>query len=94
MAKFYPSNLAQSNERKGSNFAAQRNGAIVLQAQRAKCIQSKNLAIAIWQPFIELPLRGQIFGAVSRDSRGSVGSIVVGGVGAFAAVDRHLRHSN
>ena len=38
-------------------------------------------------PF-KIPLRGQIFEAVSRDSRGS------GGVGgAFAAVDRHL-HSN
>ena len=45
-----PSTLAQSKERKGSNFAAQRCGAIVLQAQRAKSIRSKNLAIAIWQP--------------------------------------------
>ena len=33
---------AQSKERKGSNFAAQRSGAIVLQARRAKHIQSKN----------------------------------------------------
>ena len=41
---------AQSKERKGSNFAAQRSGAIVLQARRAKHIQSRNLAIAIWQP--------------------------------------------
>ena len=40
---------AQSKERKGSNFAVQRSGAIVLQARRAKCILSKNLAIAIWQ---------------------------------------------
>ena len=42
---------AQSKERKGSNFAAQRSGAMVLQARRAKHIQSKNLAIAIWQPW-------------------------------------------
>ena len=31
---------AQSKERKGSNFAAQRSGAIVLHAQRAKRLQS------------------------------------------------------
>ena len=42
---------AQSMERKGSNFAAQRSGAVVLQAQRAKHIQSKNVAIAIWLQF-------------------------------------------
>ena len=41
---------AQSKKRKGSNFAAQRSEAIVLQAPRAKHLQSKNLAIAIWQP--------------------------------------------
>ena len=41
---------AQSKERKGSNFAAQRSGAIGHQARRVKTIQSKNLAIAIWQP--------------------------------------------
>ena len=41
---------AQSKERKGSNFAAQRSGAIVPQARRAKLLKSKNLAIAIWQP--------------------------------------------
>ena len=41
---------AQSKERKGSNFAVQRSGAIVLQAQMAVRIQSKKLAIAIWQP--------------------------------------------
>ena len=41
---------AQSKETKGSNFAALRSGAIALQARRAKSIQSKNLAIAIWQP--------------------------------------------
>ena len=41
---------AQSKERKGSNFAAQRSGAMVLQDRRAKHIRSQNLAIAIWQP--------------------------------------------
>ena len=40
---------AQSKERKGSNFAAQRSGAIVLQARRAEHIQYKNLTTAIWQ---------------------------------------------
>ena len=40
---------AQAKQRKGSNFAAQRSQAIVLQARRAKHIQSKNLAKAIWQ---------------------------------------------
>ena len=42
-----------------------------------------------WRRNSLLPLRGQIFGAVSRDSRGGGGG---GGiVGAFAAaVDRHL----
>ena len=43
---------AESKERKGSNFAAQRSGAIVLQAQRNKYIQSKKLAKAIWQPWL------------------------------------------
>ena len=41
----------QSKERMGSNFAMQRSGAIVLQARRAKHIQSKKLAVAIWQPW-------------------------------------------
>ena len=45
-----PSTLKQSKERKGSNFATQRSGAVVLQARRAEQIQSKNLANAIWQP--------------------------------------------
>ena len=54
MAKFDPflsldCARAQSKERKGSNFAAQRSGAIVHQARRAKHLQSKKLAIAIWQ---------------------------------------------
>ena len=49
---------AQSKERKGSNFAAQRSGAIVLQARRAKRIQPKNLAIAIWQPCLEALFEG------------------------------------
>ena len=45
---------AQSKERKGSNFEAQRSGAIVLQAPRAKHIRSRNLAIVIWQPCCRL----------------------------------------
>ena len=44
-----PSTLAQSKERKGSNFAAQRSGAIVQKHEGAKHIRSKNMAIAIWQ---------------------------------------------
>ena len=40
---------AQSKERKGSNFAAQRSGAIVQKPERAKHIRSKILAIALWQ---------------------------------------------
>ena len=40
----------QSKERKRSDFAAQRRRAIVPQARRAKHMQSKILAIAIWQP--------------------------------------------
>ena len=43
-------NLAQSKERK-------RSKAIVLQARRAKQIQSKNLALAIWQPCLGDALR-------------------------------------
>ena len=38
------------NPRKGRGKILQRNGAIVLQAQRAKQIQSKNLTLVIWQP--------------------------------------------
>ena len=45
---------AHSKDRKESNFVAQRSGAIVLQARRAKHIQSKNLAIAIWQPWLQV----------------------------------------
>ena len=51
---------AQSKERKGSNFAAQRSGAIVPQAQRAKHIRSKNMATAIWQPWREGEKRQKI----------------------------------
>ena len=36
----------------------QQSGAIVPQARRAKLIQSKDLAITIWQPCFVLPLRG------------------------------------
>ena len=50
---------AQSKERKGSNFAAQRSGAIVLQARRAEHLRFKNLAIAIWQPCLQLVVRRQ-----------------------------------
>ena len=39
---------AQSKERKGSNFAVYRRGAIVHKPEGH--IRSKNLAIAIWQP--------------------------------------------
>ena len=49
----YPlSTMPQSKEKKGSNFAASCSRAIVLQARRAKHIGSKNLAIAIWQPWL------------------------------------------
>ena len=41
---------AQSKERKGSNFAAQRSGAIVQKPEGPNTYDSKNLAIAIWQP--------------------------------------------
>ena len=34
------------------NFAAKRSRAIVLQAIRAKCLQSQDIAIAIWQPWL------------------------------------------
>ena len=46
--------VAGSTERSPSKVATwqilQRSGAIVLQAQRTKHIQSRNLALAIWQP--------------------------------------------
>ena len=41
---------AQSKERKGSNFAAQRSGAIVQRPEGLNTYDSKNPAIAIWQP--------------------------------------------
>ena len=41
---------AQSMERKGSNFAAQHSGAIVQKPEGPNTKDSKNLAIAIWQP--------------------------------------------
>ena len=46
---------AQSKERKGTHFAVQHSGAIVIQARMSKRIQSKNLAIAIWQPCPHTP---------------------------------------
>ena len=50
---------AQPKERKGSNFAAQRSRATVLEARRAKHIHSKNLAIAIWQPCLPVARLGE-----------------------------------
>ena len=41
---------AQSKERKGSNFAAQRSGAIVKKPEGPNTYDLKNLAIAFWQP--------------------------------------------
>ena len=41
---------AQSKERKGSNFAAQRSGAIVQKPEGLNAYNLKNLVIAIWQP--------------------------------------------
>ena len=41
---------AQSKERKGSNFAAQRSVAIVQKPEGPNTYDSKNPAIAIWQP--------------------------------------------
>ena len=63
---------------------------MLLSQNGAAMIFKKKLYFGGIIPF-KIPLRGQIFEAVSRDSRGDVGSVVVGG--AFAAVDRHL-HSN
>ena len=45
---------AQSKERKGSNFAAQRSGAIVQKPEGPNTHDSKNPAIAIWQPWIRV----------------------------------------
>ena len=62
MAKFDPLGCArvegvgaQSKERKGSNFAAQRSGAIVQKPEWPNTYDSKNLAIAIWQPCSAFP---------------------------------------
>ena len=41
---------APSKERKGSNFVAQRSGAIVQKPEGPNTYDFKNLAIAIWQP--------------------------------------------
>ena len=41
---------AQSKERKGSNFVAQRSGAAVQKPKGPNTYNSKNPAIAIWQP--------------------------------------------
>ena len=42
---------AQSKERKGSNFAAQLSGAIVQKPEGPNTYNSKNPAIANWQPW-------------------------------------------
>ena len=53
MAKFDPflsldcTGLAQSQERKGSNLTVYRGGAVVIEARRAKGIQSNNSDVAI-----------------------------------------------
>ena len=44
---------AQSKERKGSNYAAQRSGAIVQKPEGPNTYDSKNPAIAIWQPCLQ-----------------------------------------
>ena len=56
-----PSALAQSKERKGSNFAAYRSRAKVLQAWRAKQLEYKSLAIAIWQPCMHIAQRASLY---------------------------------
>ena len=43
---------AQSKERKGSNFAAQLSGAIVQKPEGPNTYNIKNLARAIWQPWL------------------------------------------
>ena len=42
---------AQSKERKGSDYAAQRSGAIVQKPEGPNIYNLKNLAITIWQPW-------------------------------------------
>ena len=70
---------AQSKERKGSNFGAQRSGAIV-QKPESQTLRSKNLAIAIWQPclVVEDVLLGalQVVGLLQRRAH----SLELGGV--------------
>ena len=89
-----PSTLAQSKERKGSNFAAQRSGAIVLQDRRAKHIQSKDPAIAIWQP--RLPHLTQLHPVNVQPGRrvGRVGCLARGGNLAGVVGDPGLREGN
>ena len=48
---------AQSKERTGSNFAAQRSGAIVQKPEGPNTYDLKNLAIAIWQPWSECAIQ-------------------------------------
>ena len=73
---------AQSKERKGSNFVALAERSHSPEARRANCLQSKNLAIAIWQPCLEV-----LVGAARGDER-RVGRDVHGGDGQLVAVQR------
>ena len=63
----------QSKERKASNIAEQRSGAIVQKPGRPNTYDSKNSAIAIWQPWRtwhvgNLSLPFEVF-SLSKDSR-------------------------
>ena len=64
--------MGAQSKRKGSNFAAYSSGAIVLQAQRAKHIQCKNLAKAIWQPCLVLLEQEEMAAAMSIGEGGNV----------------------
>ena len=57
---------AQSKESKGSNFAAQRSGAIVQKPEGPNTFDSKNSAIAIWQPCLTSDCLAQ-----SKERKGS-----------------------
>ena len=74
--------LAQSKERKGSNFAAQRSGAIVQKPGGPNTYDSKNPAIAIWKPclpgreggdLLAKVLLEEVIGELQRGLLGTVG---------------------
>ena len=76
---------SNSRKAKGSNFAAKRSGAMVLQSRRAKRIKSINVTIAIWQPCLgeEALIDGHVGagdGAVERQGDHLRG-LLDGGVG-------------